>query len=664
MNQTIFFASPRTSIFHALARTTAPRKPTTVSQWAEAHMRLSSKGSVAPGRFRVDRNPALQEPMDCMSARSAVRSVVCCFPIQFGKSTIETAVIGYSMNENPGPIMVCLPGEVSLDKFVAQKLNPLIEESTAVRECLSSVASRDAQNTRTFKDFAGGQLYIEHAGNPKRLKSTSVKILLVDEFTEFATSLQSGDDPVALLEGRTSAFPAVSKAMYVSTPGIRGICRTTEKLEDSDHRLLHLPCPHCGHLHAYEWRSDMHYALDPVHKRVSAAWLVCPECGCVIDESHKPAMLAAGRWIPTNPGHPTRGFRANCIYYPIGLGPRWAELAQMWVDAQGTPEKLKTFINDRLAEAWEDPSMRAVKHNLIAERAEPYNLHTAPAGVCYITAGADTQDDRLEVQIIGWGRNMAAWTIGYVVLPGDPAKPAVWQALNALLAKPIEHASGATLPISACAIDGRGHRTPFVKAWVLANADAASETPVQRPMCIFGAKANNAPVLGRPKWEDLNSQGKTEKRGIHTWQVGTVAAKHWLFRRMGADADLEREDRLVHFSDQLEREFFTGMVSETYDPKTNRFVKKRGARNEPLDTFVYAYAAAHHPELHLHRFRIADWAAAEARIAGLGAARQPVAVDPEKDPETALLPVKKPEVQPAAAPKPQRARVSRSTYLR
>ncbi len=102
----------------------------------------------------------------------------------------------------------------------------------------------------------------------------------------------------------------------------------------------------------------------------------------------------------------------------------------------------------------------------------------------------------------------------------------------------------------------------------------------------------------------------------------------------------------------------------TYDPKTNRFVKKRGARNEPLDTFVYAYAAANHPELHLHRFRIADWAAAEARIAGLGAARQPVAaVDLEKAPETAAFPVKKPEAPPAA-PKPQRARVSRSTYLR
>jgi len=185
---------------------------------------------------------------------------------------------------------------------------------------------------------------------------------------------------------------------------------------------------------------------------------------------------------------------------------------------------------------------------------------------------------------------------------------------------------------------------------------------VQRPMVIFGAKANNAPVLGRPKWEEIRADGKTEKRGIHTWQVGTVAIKHFLFRRMAGDADVEREHRLVHFSDQLEKGFFTGLVSETYDPKANRFVKKRGARNEPLDTWAYSYAAAHHPELHLHRFKVADWAAAEARIAA-SAPAQPVAVDAGNRPETASLPVKKPEVTPPEPPK-ARARVSRSNYLR
>ena len=637
-----------------LSRVIAPRKPMTVSEWAEANLRLSSKGSVAPGAFRIERNPALQEPMDCLSARSSVRQVVCRFPIQFGKSTIESAVIGYSMCENPGPIMVCLPGEVSMKKFIVQKLNPLIEETPAVSECLSSTLSRDAKNTQDFKDFDGGQLYIEHAGNPKRLKSTSVKILLVDEFTEFAGSLPAGDDPVALLEGRTSAFPSVSKSMYVSTPGVLGLCRTSERFEDSDRRYRHLPCPHCGEFHAYVW-SDMKYRADPLTQRVTDAWLVCPHCACTIDESHKTAMLTAGRWIADNPGHPVRGYHINCLYYPIGLGPRWADLAQMWLNASNDPAKLKTFINDRLAEPWEDVALRAVKQNLLRDRAEPYRLRLAPAGVCYLTVGVDTQDDRLEVHLVGWGKGMSAWTIDYVVLPGDPAKPEVWQKLRALLARPIEHEHGAYLPVSAVAIDGRGHRTPFVKAFALSNQD--SPDPIRRVMVIFGAKAASAPVLGRPKWEDITAAGKTERRGIHTWQVGTVAAKNWLYRRMGADADIEADDRHLHFSEHLGDGFFAGMVSETFDPKSGRYIKKRSTRNEPLDTWVYAYAAAHHPELHLHRLTRAEWDAAATALKTSKAAVSP---------DRAELAAGAPDVaQAAQRTHPTRARrVTPSTYPR
>ena len=57
---------------------------------------------------------------------------------------------------------------------------------------------------------------------------------------------------------------------------------------------------------------------------------------------------------------------------------------------QNEPARLNTFVNDRLAEPWEDAAMRAVKHNAIADRAESYPLRTAPHGVLAITAGIDT----------------------------------------------------------------------------------------------------------------------------------------------------------------------------------------------------------------------------------------------------------------------------------
>ncbi|KAF7597746.1 MAG: terminase [Candidatus Dactylopiibacterium carminicum] len=652
------FASAHKKLFGRLARSIAPRRPTLVSEWAEQHLRLSSKASAIPGEFRLARNPLLREIMDTQSVRSRVEEVVARLPIQFGKSTIEQAVIGYAMCEDPGPIMVCLPGEVSLDKFVNQKLNPLIEETDAVREVLGSLSSRDAANTKYFKEFHGGQLYMEHAGNPKRLKSTSVKRLLLDEWSSFASSLTSGDDPGELVRGRTSAFPHLAKTIKVGTPEIAGACRITADFDESDQRWPHVPCPHCGNYQPLQWKG-LHWDLHPITGRVARAYYVCggeDGCGAIIEEHHKTDMIARHRWVPHNPGGIRRGYHANCLYYSRGLGPDWATLAQMWLDAQGDLAKLKTFINDRLAEPWEDPTLRNVKHNILQDRAEAYPLRVAPMPICFVTAGVDTQDSRLELHLVGWAWSrggLRGWTLDYIVLPGNPANQQVWDDLTAYLNRPVIHASGATLPISAVAIDGRGHRTKYVKGYV-------QRREVTRPMCIFGAKAINAPVLGRPKYEDIKVDGKTEKEGIQTWAVGTIEIKNELYRTLGADAKLDPDLRRLHFP-ALPKEFFTGMVSEVFNPRTGRYDCKRGVRNEPIDTWGYAYAAAHHPELRLHRLKQHEWEAAHARIM-----QAAPALPPDVPPQSDQTPEAAPQ-QPAAPQKhaqaPARRRSARSSYI-
>lgn len=601
-------AAPRLAA--VLHRALRPRKPLSVAQWADEHMRLSSKGSSVPGRWQTDRNPPLREPMDCLSARAVVRDVVCMFPIQFGKTMIAANSLAYCMDYNPGPIMVALPGEASMNKWIAQKLNPMIEVCEPVRRALTSTASRDSANQRTFKDFAGGQLYIEHAGSPQRLKSTSVRFLIVDEIDEFPEQLSSGDDPVKMLDGRTSSFPTTYKRLYISTPGIAGISRIARMYEKSDQRRYHVPCPHCGHMQPLLW-SGLTWSQDAKH-----AWYACRECGAAIEEHEKAAMIAAGQWVAENPESPIRGYTINCLYYQFGLGPRWADLVREWLDAQNDPAALKTFINDRLAETWEDPGMRAVKHNVVADRAEPYPLRRAPRRVLAITAGVDTQDNRLAVQLIGWGRGLTAWTLDYIELPGDPAEEAVWLALTDLLNRPIEHEAGGTLRVLATAIDAGGHRTEAVKHYV-------RQRHIARPMCIFGAVRNNAPVLSKPSLVDVTWRGRTDKRGISIFHVGTVAAKHLLYSRLSADADPTKqvETRQLHFSEELGAAYFHGLVSEVYNPVKNRF-EKRVTRNEPLDTWVYGYAAAHHPELRLHRATKFDWDAREAQLLGGGASRE------------------------------------------
>lgn len=596
------YAEALTEIGRAIGRAIAPRKHMRVSEWATEHRVLSSKGSSSPGQWDNTRNPLLVEVMDCFSARSTVHDVVAMFPVQFGKSETETNILGYTMCENPMPIMVALPGEISANKWIDQKLNPMIESTKAVQRVLTSTNSRESSNRRSFKDYEGGQLYIEHAGNPVRLKSTSVGLILADEFSSFANELRSGDDPDEMLDGRTSAFPSTYKRFKVGTPEIAGLCRVSELYEASDQRRWHWPCPDCGHEQPFEW-AGLNWSPDLKH-----CWYVCRECGVVIDEHQKTRLIAMGRWVPGNPGAATRGYHANCLYYPMGLGPRWLELAQRWVRAQGDMAKLKTFINDRLAEPWEDKSTAKAKPNLIKDRLELYRLREAPLGVLAISAGVDTQDNRLAVSIIGWGRGMVAWVLDYVELPGDPAELEVWNKLTDLLNRGIVHVSGAILPVEAACIDAGGHRTEYVKHY-------CRQKLIRRPMCIFGAKPNNAPVLGRPKLEDVNYKGKLDKKGVTIYQVGTINIKQWLFPRLGGDADRLPEARLIHLSEDLDDFYINGLVSEKFNPKTGRYEPIRGGvRNEPLDTFVYAYAAAHHQDLRFHRLSAADWDARERRI--------------------------------------------------
>ena len=189
-------------------------------------------------------------------------------------------------------------------------------------------------------------------------------------------------------------------------------------------------------------------------------------------------------------------------------------------------------------------------------------------------------------------------------------------------------------------MDVGGHRGEYVKDW-------GRQALVRRPMVIRGALQNNAPILSKPKLEDVTKGGRTDRKGVRVYTVGTVAAKHWLYGRLSVDADRAPEERQTHFSDELEPSYFSGLVSETFNPAKNRFENRRGARNEPLDTWVYGFAAAHHPELRLHRLRAADWDAREQYLLGT-VGKQPINLPSQPPIPAAVVPIPKPVARPAA----------------
>jgi phage terminase large subunit GpA-like protein len=89
----------------------------------------------------------------------------------------------------------------------------------------------------------------------------------------------------------------------------------------------------------------------------------------------------------------------------------------------------------------------------LAQRAEPFSLEAVPEDVLAITAGIDTQRDRLEVTLLGWARDGTTFVLGHSVIWGLPEAAATWQELDDLLKMRFSHQLSGKIGIDAAAID-------------------------------------------------------------------------------------------------------------------------------------------------------------------------------------------------------------------
>jgi phage terminase large subunit GpA-like protein len=222
-----------------------------------------------------------------------------------------------------------------------------------------------------------------------------------------------------------------------------------------------------------------------------------------------------------------------------------------------------------------------------------------PAGALFLTAGADVQKDRIEVDVWAWGRRLESWLVDHLVIESGPGSAQSWSALDALLGRTWEHASGVLMPLMRLAID-TGYEAPAVYAWAR-RAGFAQVAPVK------GVEGFNraSPVSG-PTFVDATDGGRRLKRGARLWTiaVATFKAETYRFLRLDRTTDEERAAGAtmpagtVHLPGWVDSEWVKQLVAEQLvTVKTKRgFQKlewqKLRDRNEALDCRVYARAAA------------------------------------------------------------------------
>lgn len=591
-------------VAQAMAAAMMPPPPPDITRWCEENIVFDER-SPMPGPFNIRRFPFLAEIHKVLSPEHPAREVTVRGSAQWGKTvSIIQPVVAAWHEFTPLDSLVVHPTQSAATEWVDNKWLPMRRQAPSLQAIFGDGRGGDNKDSKFNQETLdrNGSLKVASAGSPSDLTGTSRRLVILDDLSKY--DMTDKGDPEALAVSRASGFED-AKILRVSTPLIKGTCRITNAFGRSDQRYYHVPCPHCGHEAPLTWE-NFKANLDP--ERLHAACFSCESCGCIIAHGDKERIVGLGKWVPNNPRGDHPGFHLWRAYAPQR---DWASIAVEYAQVMGwtrmevsqssedliakavEAETEQTFYNDVLGLPYEQASdapdweaLRDRTENAAAE--DGIGRGILPATGFIFAAGVDCQDDRIEVQLVAYGRNRKRWVIDYKVIPHHISDDDGRAALDALLKSEWRTQLGLRFGIDMMAIDG-GTYTDDVWSW-------AKRWPWHRVIIVKGASAQNGPILQPMKFDRRNDgQAKrTQKRAFmlnvsqlkgefYTWLRKEDAAErgHCAFARGLGDEyyrQITSEFRVLNRS-------ATGVV-------TSKWKILPGVRNEGLDTMNYSDAAA------------------------------------------------------------------------
>jgi phage terminase large subunit GpA-like protein len=565
-------------LFKRFTKLWVPLVELKISEWADKYRILTSETSAEPGRWRTDRASYQKEIMDSINHHET-QEVAIMASAQVGKTEFLLNMLGYHIDYDPCPIMLVLPNEKLIDYFSKKRLASMISATPELREKVKEAKGRDSGNTISEKSFPGGYIAIVGANSASSLSSRPIKILLCDEVDRFPVSAGSEGDPIELSKKRTTTFPVDRKHVFVSTPTLKETSRIEQLYNDSTMEEWNLPCPSCEHKQSLKW-SQIKFEYNKTESGefvVTSVHHACKSCGSMHEE--KEWKRGAGEWIPQKSHSYRRGFHLNQFVSPWSTWP--SIVRDFLIAKRDGPEQLKVWTNTVLGESWEESGEQLEEEELM-NRTEEYEPDV-PEGVKVLTAAVDVQDNRFEIEVVGWGSGKESWGIQYHTIFGDLKQKHIWDDLDEFLSRTWEDAEGRKFSISCTCIDSGGHFTTEVYRFV-----APRET--RRIFAIKGQGSRNGEYVPL-----INGVSKTKREKASLFSLGVDEGKAKVMSRLQIE---EAGPGYCHFPKDrgYSKEYFLGLTAEKLVKRYKKGVpyvvwKKVRERNEPIDLRVYNTAA-------------------------------------------------------------------------
>ncbi len=566
-----------------------PPENLTVSEWAEKHRRLSSETAAEPGRWRNTRTPYLREPMDAFTD-PRIRRVVMVAASQVGKSEFINNTIGYIVDQDPGSVLFVHPTTIDAKDYSKLRIAPMVRDCPTLSTKVVAPKSRSSGNTVLQKTYPGGILTLCGSTEAHALASKPIRYVFGDERDRWAKSAGDEGDPWKLAMARQTTFYN-AKAVEVSTPTIKGASPIVDSYNEGTMERWKSRCPHCGEYHEITWE-DIRFEYEEQevnHQRVfqvTKVFYMCPDCACVSDELAMKRQPA--KWVADNPAAYANGVRSFWLTAFVSQWKSWESIVLDFLQAQGDSRKMQVVYNTVFGKLWENRGDLEDEDSLLQRREEyPAEL---PDGVLVLTCGIDTQDDRLEYEVVGHGHFGETWGIEKGIIMGRPDADETWTALDANVLDRLFHfEDGLGLPVSLSFQDEGGHFTQEVR-------QRCRDRIGKKLFCVKGIYGQDRAYTAPPKQVRIVIN-QTHVGSCWQYQIGVDAGKQHIMDNLRVKTP---GPRYCHFPkrDDYGAGYFSGLLSErlTYNEKNARHPWKwekipGHERNEALDCRNYAMAA-------------------------------------------------------------------------
>ncbi|MEY8313262.1 terminase gpA endonuclease subunit [Oscillospiraceae bacterium 42-9] len=507
----------------------------------------------------------------------------------------ELAYAGYQKifnilagNKHSG-IALVHPTTIDAKDYSKLRIAPMVRDCPTLSTRVAAPKSRDSGNTVLQKTYPGGILTLCGSTEAHALASKPIRYVFGDERDRWAKSAGDEGDPWKLAMARQTTFYN-AKAVEVSTPTIKGASPIVDSYNEGTMERWKSQCPHCGEYHEITWEDIRfeHEEQEVNHQRVfkvTKVFYMCPGCACVSDELTMKRQPA--KWEADNPVAYENGVRSFWLNAFVSQWKSWESIVLDFLQAQGDSRKMQVVYNTVFGKLWENRGDLEDEEGMLARREEyPAEL---PEGVLVLTCGIDTQDDRLEYEVVGHGHFDESWGIEKGIIMGRPDSDETWAALDDVLDKVYHFEDGLGLKLSMSFMDEGGHFTQEVR-------QRCQERIGKKLFCIKGLVGQDRPYTTPPKRMKIVING-AHVGGCWQYQIGVDAGKQRIMDNLRAK---EPGPRHCHFPkrDDYGPGYFSGLLSEhlVFDEKSVRHPWKwekipGHERNEVLDCRNYANAA-------------------------------------------------------------------------